>query len=72
MFIPPKHQLEQHQKTREQFDGVHLRSGHLIIAKSVVEAAFGADVNNVFTVYYPDRKSLMVANSKDELFKKLH
>ena len=72
MFIPPSKLQEQ---LRAQRDGnkapVRLQSSHLLIDREVASEAFGND-QNVYTIYYPDKRTLMIAPVSDEVFKKLH
>lgn len=50
---------------------VKLSSAHIIIGSTLAETLFG-NAQRVNWVYYPQRKTLMVAGAEDELFKQLH
>jgi hypothetical protein len=50
---------------------IHLANSHLIIDASIANDFFG-EVSHVNLVYYPNRKTLLVAATTDELFKGLH
>jgi hypothetical protein len=49
---------------------IHLKNSHLWIDNSVAKI-FG-DVAQVYIVYYPQKKSLLLAPMTDEFFPKLH
>ncbi len=70
MFIPPNH-IPPTKKQQETEALIQLQSAHLLIRYDLAQKIFGKDYN-VYTVYYPERNSLMVAPVSDELFKKLH
>jgi hypothetical protein len=50
---------------------IKLVNGHLVLEKSIADALF-SDAAHVSAVYYPDRKALLMASAKDELFRSLH
>lgn len=50
---------------------VKLSNAHIVIGAGTVAELFG-EVARVSWVYYPQRKTLLVAHSQDELFKGLH
>lgn len=50
---------------------VKLSSAHIIIGSKLATSFFG-NAQRVNWVYYPQRKTLMVAAAEDELFKQLH
>lgn len=52
-------------------DQVRLHRQHLWLSASVAGNAF-ADGRQVYVVYYPKRKSLLLAPMKDDAFKQLH
>lgn len=70
MFIPPGN-LKRQQEKSETESAVSLKSSHLYISATIASKVFGRE-SNVYVVYYPDRRSLMLAPVSDELFKKLH
>ncbi len=71
MLIPP--QKIQNELRSDSTPGakVQLKSSHLLVDREVSKLIFENE-SNVNVVYYPDRKSLMVAPASDDLFKKLH
>lgn len=50
---------------------VRLKSSHILIDQNIVAQIFGND-QNAYAVYYPKKKSLLLAAISDELFNKLH
>lgn len=50
---------------------VKLSNAHIVIDSATVAQLFG-DALRVSWVYYPQRKTLLVADGRDELFKSLH
>lgn len=71
MFIPPQ-KMQQDLKTGATQEGkVQLKSSHLVINHEIAAEIFG-DALNANVVYYPDRRTLLVAPESDELFKQLH
>jgi hypothetical protein len=50
---------------------VFLKASHLWIDREIAQQVFGVD-HNVYLVYYPDRRTMMIAPSSDDLFKSLH
>lgn len=71
MFIPPQ-KIQQDLKSGTSVAGkVQLKSSHLVIDHEIVDEIFG-NALNANVVYYPDRRSLLVAPESDELFKQLH
>lgn len=50
---------------------VKLSNAHIIISSNTVAELFG-DAARVSWVYYPQRRTLLVANAQDALFKGLH
>ena len=71
MFIPPNN-LKNNFSTPSNTGGkVCLQSSHLLINHDLASEIFGKDFN-VNLVYYPDRRTLMIAAKSDELFKTLH
>lgn len=70
MFIPSKH-IKNFQKTEKVGAKIRLQGTHLLIDHEIADSVFGND-NNAYVVYYPERKTLMLAAVSDELFKKLH
>lgn len=52
-------------------DQVRLHRQHLWLSAAVAENAF-ANERQVYVVYYPKRKSLLLAPMADEAFKQLH
>jgi len=69
MFIPPTN-FKPSEKRQETKSLLRLQSSHLLISHEIVEKIF-REVHNVYAVYYPNKKSLMLAPVTDELFKKL-
>lgn len=51
--------------------GVKLRTQHLWISGDLASAVFG-EVAQVYAVYYPQQKSLLLAPMDDDLFPTLH
>ncbi len=50
---------------------IHLKNSHLFIDATTVQQAFGNDPQ-VSVVYYPDRKTLLLAGKSKAFFEKLH
>lgn len=48
-----------------------LKSNHIYLPGHVVKAVLG-DTPNICLVYYPDKRSLLIARADDEVFKSLH
>lgn len=51
--------------------GVKLRTQHLWISGDIASGAFG-DAPQVYTVYYPQQKALLLAPMDDEIFPTIH
>lgn len=51
--------------------GVKLRTQHLWISGDIVETAFG-EVAQVYVVYYPQQRSLLLAPMDDDIFPTIH
>ncbi len=71
MFIPPQKLKETLASSAETGSKVRLQASHLHIDHEVVTEIFGEE-HNVYMVYYPDRRTLMLAPVSDEVFKNLH
>ncbi|GEM_PF-725841 len=73
MFLPPKDHLPDRQpkKTASTTQPALLRSGHLIIHKTIRDSIFGQD-NAIYMIYYPNQKKLMLAPYSNDLFRKMH
>lgn len=71
MLIPPQNIQSQLKAEAEAGGPVRLKGSHLLIDAALAEELFG-DAPNVHLIYYPDRRSLLMAPESDELFKKLH
>jgi hypothetical protein len=71
MFIPPDRLKNNFESPPDEAGNVRLKSSHLIINHKVASEAFGRDLN-IYVVYYPDRRTLMIAPVSDEIFKNLH
>jgi len=71
MFIPPNRLKDNYNKTQSVESKISLKSSHLLIDHEIANEVFGSD-QNALVVYYPTRRSLMVAAKSDELFKSLH
>ena len=71
MFIPPQKLKNAFEKKQNHEGKVQLQSSHLFIDSELASNVFGT-AKNVYVVYYPNRKTLMLAPTSDELFKKLH
>ena len=71
MFIPPKQHIENKKQTDTPVYPVRLQSSHLLIDRETASQVFGDD-QNAYAVYYPHKKTLMLAPVSDVLFKKLH
>ena len=50
---------------------IRIKTHHLYIDGDLAKAAFG-DAAQVYTVYYPSKKSLLLAPMSDAFFPKLH
>ncbi len=72
MFIPPKkYAREVAARSLTGDSALSMRNDHIYIPSDLVVSLFG-DAENVSVVYYPDRRSLLIARSDDETFKALH
>lgn len=71
MFIPPSKLNEQLPKSSQAVAQVRLKSSHLLIKGELAQPLFG-NSPNVNLVYYPNRRTLMLARKDDELFASLH
>ena len=71
MFIPPDRLKNNFKSEKEELAAVRLKSSHLLVDREVAAVIFGDDLN-VNIVYYPERRTLMIAPKSDELFKQLH
>lgn len=71
MFIPPNDLARKTRESAPNSSQVRLQTSHLLIQHHVVQEAFG-DSPNVYVVYYPDKRTLMIAPVSDEHFKNLH
>lgn len=58
-------------ETQTDQAAVSLRRQHLLLSAAIAEQAFGPD-RQVYTVYYPNLKMLLLAPMSDELFKQAH
>ena len=71
MFIPPeniKHQFEANSQPEAK---ISLKASHLLIAHEIASEIFNEETN-IYAVYYPNRKTLMLAPISDTIFKQLH
>jgi hypothetical protein len=50
---------------------VKLKTNHLLIDNDLADKAFG-ETAQVYAVYYPQKKALLLAPMEDEFFPKLH
>ncbi|MBL7757908.1 MAG: hypothetical protein JNL59_10945 [Chitinophagaceae bacterium] len=50
---------------------VRLSNGHLVVDQSTITGLFG-ETTRLLCVYYPNRNTLLLAGSDDELFKSIH
>jgi hypothetical protein len=71
MFIPPVKIQEQLRRKAHGSHPVCLRSDHIWIEKAVAREVFGDNLN-VYVVYYPEQRALMLAPVSDDVFKQLH
>lgn len=71
MFIPPNRLKDKFEPTRHEDSPIRLKSSHLWIDHELAMDIFGEDLN-VNVVYYPNRRSLMIAPQSEALFKQLH
>lgn len=71
MFIPPNNIKAQLVKKEESGGPIRLKSSHLLFSQEIVDQVFG-EQTSAYMIYYPDRRTLMVAPASDELFKQLH
>ncbi|MCI4648935.1 hypothetical protein [Phaeodactylibacter sp.] len=72
MFIPPR-ALQQQMRAAQQQEqaAVSLRTSHLVIPTAIADRIFGSTFN-VHLVYYPQKRSLLIAGAENELFRQLH
>lgn len=71
MLIPPQ-RIQKELKSKSKEGGkVRLKLSHLLIDHEVASEILGNEPN-VNMVYYSERKTLMIAPTSDDLFKKLH
>ena len=73
MFIPRNAQQPYEAKRKHNFgeDEVGLHDGHLIIGARVAQNVFGNTLTALL-VYYPQRRTLLLARVSDEAFKSMH
>jgi hypothetical protein len=72
MFIPPSALQQQMRETQQKEQAaVRLRAAHLVIPATIANRIFGPTFN-VHLVYYPQKRSLLIAGAEDELFRQLH
>lgn len=71
MFIPPAGFRSTDEIKAVGKNKIRLQSSHLVIDQELVTEAFGSDLN-VYLVYYPLRRTMMLAPVSDEVFKSLH
>jgi len=72
MFIPPRALQQQMQAAQQQEQAtVSLRASHLVIPTVIADQIFGRTFN-VHLVYYPQKHSLLIAGTENELFRQLH
>ena len=71
MFIPPNKLKSNSSNNTNPTSKVRLKSSHLLIDHEVAFKIFGNDLN-AHVIYYPNRRSLMIAATSNELFKQLH
>ena len=72
MFLPPSEYRKKNNKERITAENpVGLRSSHIILHIDIVKSVFKED-KTVYMVYYPERKTLMVAPYFNELFRTMH
>lgn len=70
MFLPGN-QVSKQQQSNPNTGKVQLKSSHIWIDQQVATDLFG-NSPNVNMVYYPERRTLMLAKKDDELFSSLH
>lgn len=71
MFIPPEKLQKELSSSKPLAAKVRLKASHLFIHGEVAGPLFGHSPN-VNLVYYPERRTLMLARKDDELFASLH
>ncbi len=71
MFIPPPNYQPKEDKKNQTGTLLRLKASHLQVDQELASQVFGED-QNAYVVYYPEKKSLMLAPVSDELFKQLH
>ncbi|MCB0578898.1 MAG: hypothetical protein KDD10_06265 [Phaeodactylibacter sp.] len=71
MFIPPGNLKQNIETDSAAGSKVQLKGSHLLIDSEVASEVFGEE-QNAYVVYYPERRTLMLAPVSDELFKSLH
>ena len=73
MFIPPHQKSKYFHKeaSTDENTKVGLKSSHLFIHREIVRDVFG-ESQNVYLVYYPKQRNLMIAPVSDDVFKSLH
>jgi hypothetical protein len=64
--LPPKESLEAQDGSK-----IKLKKGHLWIAGDLYQSVVG-DVNQVYAVYYPNLKSILLAPETDQTFRQAH
>ena len=65
MFIPPNRLKDSFAPTPNVGSKVRLTSSHVLIDHEVASEIFGSDAN-AHVVYYPDKRTLMLAAKSDE------
>lgn len=71
MFIPPQALKSQFESGTKAQEGIYLQSGHIVIEAGVARKLFGTSLN-VNMIYYPEKKSLLLAPFDEPLFTQLH
>lgn len=71
MFIPPKHVINKLNQEKSDRGPIQLINSHLLIDNEIVASHFG-ECFNVYGVYYPSRRVILIASVDDTLFKDLH
>lgn len=71
MFFPSSEASKRQRPANLNTSSVQLKSSHIWIAQQIALDLFG-DSPNVNMVYYPERRTIMLARKDDELFSSLH
>lgn len=71
MFIPPNKISGDLKSKQNEKSEVCLRSSYLVVKSDIAQSAFG-ESQNIYIVYYPNQRKIMMASVENDLFKQLH